>query len=246
MADSRFTTSSDESLRADATDLAAALSEFWQKRLGSNLLGFYLLGSLAHDGFNRRYSDIDVGLVAETGVTDADIRAMRDEAHLLSPDLSAKISLFWTDRGFSIGRFPPLDRLDYLDHAVALVERERISPPRPSLQDIRTYLRGAPFENWVKATEHFAAIEALEPAEHKPFLRAFLYAARFAYSWQTGKMASNDTAIAYLHDSPPMGMNLALLDRALKVRHQAANPDILFPDRQLLTALMESCRQLMK
>lgn len=208
-----------------------------------------MLGSLAHDGFNRRYSDIDVGLVAETGVTDADIEAMRTEALVLSPDLAAKVSLFWTDRGFSIGRFPPLDRLDYLDHAVALVERERVNPPRPSLDDIQTYLRGAPFENWVKATEHFAAIETLEPPEHKPFLRAFLYAARFAYSWQTGKMASNDTAIAYLHGAPPKSMNLDLLDlldRALKVRHQAANPDILFPDRQLLTALMESCRQLMK
>jgi hypothetical protein len=239
-------TSRDESVREDATILAAGLSEFWQKRLGNNLLGFYLLGSLAHDGFNWRCSDIDVGLVAETGVTDADIQAMRDEALLLSPDLASKVSLYWTDRGFSIGRFPSLDRLDYLDHAVALMERERINPPRPSLDDIRTYLRGAPFESWIKASEHFVAIETLEPVEHKPFLRAFLYAARFAYSWQTGKMASNDTAIAYLHPAPPKDLDLDLLDRALSIRHEAEDPDDLFPDRLSLTGLVNSCRQLIK
>jgi predicted nucleotidyltransferase len=239
-------TSSNESVREDATILASGLSEFWQKRLGINFLGFYLLGSLAHDGFNRRYSDIDVALVAETGVTDADLQSMRNAALQISPDLAPKVSLFWTDRGFSIGRFPPLDRLDYLDHAVALVECERINPPRPSLDDIRTYLRGAPFENWVKATDHFAAIGTLKPAEHKPFLRAFLYAARFVYSWQTGKMASNDTAIAYLHEAPPKDLDINLLDRALSIRHEAADPDDLFPDRQSLPGLVDSCRQLTK
>ena len=57
-----------------------------------------------------------------------------------SPDLAPKLSLFWTDRSFTIGRFPPLDRLDYLDHAQPLIERERAAPPRPSLDEVRAYL----------------------------------------------------------------------------------------------------------
>ena len=73
---------------------------------------------------------------------------LRSEAVALSADWGPKVSVFWTDRHFSLGRFPPLDRLDYLDHAVALVERERVRPARPTLEEIHHYLRGAPFANW--------------------------------------------------------------------------------------------------
>ncbi len=237
---------SDEKTRAAAAALADGLCIFFQTRLQNRFLGFYLLGSLAHGGFNRRYSDIDIAVVSETGLIDSDIEAMRDEAMRLAPDLAAKVSLFWTDRNFSAGRFPPLDRMDYLDHAVPLAEQERIVPNRPTIGAIRDYLCGDPFRNWAKAAMDFAALETLPPQQHKPFLRAFLYAARFAYSWQTGKMASNDTALAYLHREPPENLDLGLLDRALEVRLQAAAPDILFPDRQSLPGLVHSCRHLMK
>lgn len=237
---------SDEIAREAATELAAGISDFWQARLGGNLIGFYLLGSLAHGGFNRRYSDIDIGLITQTGITEPDIAAMQSEANRLSPTLAPKLSLFWTDRNFSLGRFPPLDRLDYLDHAVALVERDCIEPARPTLDEVRVYLGGTPFENWVTTAERFSSIAKLETLDHKPFLRAFLYAARFAYSWQTGAMASNDTALAFLQESAPDGMDVTLLDRALAVRHRAEDPDSLFPDRHLLPGLVRSCSLLME
>jgi len=238
-------TERDETVREAAIELVSGLGEFWQGRLSDNLIGFYLLGSLAHGGFNRRYSDIDVGLITEDGITESDINAMRDAATRLSATLAPKLSLFWADRQFSLGRFPPLDRLDYLDHAVALVQRDRINPTRPTRQDIRLYLSGAPFTNWVTAAERFSSSGKIGPSDHKPFLRAFLYAARFAYSWQTGAMASNDTALAFLQESPPDGMDIDLLGRALAIRHRADDPDSLFPDRHLLTGLVESCRRLM-
>ena len=68
------------------------------------------------------------------------LAALREQANSLSPELGPKVSLFWTDRALAIGRFPPLDRADYLDYAVPLCERERIAPPRPSLDEIRVYL----------------------------------------------------------------------------------------------------------
>lgn len=237
-------TNPDEAVRAEAHALAEDVAGFWRDRLGEKLLGIYLLGSLAHGGFNRRYSDIDVGLVAEDGLADGMIDEMRAAAARRAPGLAAKLSLFWTDRAFGVGRFPPLDRLDYLDHAVALFERERIRPSRPAPDEVRAWLRGAPFENWAAAAERFAAIDALDPAAHKPFLRAFLYPARFAYSWQTGRMASNDTAVAYLSDRPPAGLDLELIGRALACRHAAADPDALFPDRVRLPAQVAACARL--
>ena len=239
-------TETHESAKARALDFAGAIAAYWERRIGDGLLGVYLLGSLAHGGFNRRYSDIDLGVIAETPLTDESLDAMRVEAGAYAPDLAPKLSLFWADRTFSAGRFPPLDRLDYLDHAVPLTERERVRPDRPTLDDVRAYLAGAPFETWARNAERFAAFETLEPDEHKPYLRAHLYPARFVYSWATGRMGSNDDAVAHLRQTPPEGLDLDLIVRALRIRHEAADPDMLFGDRTVLPLQVAACRGLMK
>ena len=234
----------DESARAAAVDFTRAVAAWWQEQLGDDVLGVYLLGSLAHGGFNRRYSDIDIAVIAKQPLTD-DVRgAMKAHAATIAPELGPKLSLFWTDRSFTIGRFPPLDRADYLDHAMTLVERERVRPPRPTLEEVRLYLGGAPFANWAKAADGFAALETLEPKDHKPYLRAHLYPARFAYSWITGRMASNDEAVAFLRLQPPPGLDVALIERALALRQQAADPDPLFPDRVKLAQQVAACAAL--
>jgi hypothetical protein len=46
-----------EVARNEAIDFARRLVQRWQETLGTDLLGAYLIGSLAHGGFNRRYSD---------------------------------------------------------------------------------------------------------------------------------------------------------------------------------------------
>jgi hypothetical protein len=210
---------SDDSVRAAAVDLARAVAAWWRDRLGPDLLGVYLLGSLAHGGFNRRYSDIDIAVIAEEPLPDVTREAMKTHAAAIAPALAPKLSLFWTDRSFSIGRFPPLDRADYLDHGVALIERERFRPSHPTLDEVRRYLGGAPLESWAKAAEGFAVLDRLGAENHKPYLRAHLYPARFAYSWITGRMASNDDAVAFLRAQAPPGLGMPLYERALDRGH---------------------------
>ncbi|MFM1815823.1 MAG: hypothetical protein RLZ98_2518 [Pseudomonadota bacterium] len=234
----------------DADALSAAtrfirdLSTPVSNTLGDNLIGLYLLGSLAHGGFSRRYSDLDIGLVTERGLTGDMLANVKETGAAIAPELAKKISIFWTDRTFAAGRFPPLDRLDYLDHAIAVCERERIAPARPARADVRAYLSGAPLDNWESNCARLAALTTLEPADHKPMVRAVLYAARFAYSWQTGLMASNDTAVAYLHDEDDCGLDLGLVDAALTCRRRAENPDALFARRTELKGLVDACRRL--
>ena len=96
---------------------------------------------------------------------------MRSEAVALSADWVPKVSVFWTDRHFILGRFPLLDRIDYLDHAVVLVEHGCVRPARPSLEEIRHYLRGAPFANWADRARSFAAADTLSPKDQKEYLR---------------------------------------------------------------------------
>jgi predicted nucleotidyltransferase len=229
---------------ATARDFSAALAARWQSLLGSNLLSVGLIGSLAHGGFSRRYSDIDVAVVTEAGLMEPDLDAMRAAATGLSSELAAKLSIFWTDRTFGVGRFPPLDRADYLDHRAILFERERVSPSRPSLEEIRGYLCGRPFGSWAQAAAQFAALDILAPNTHKPYLRAHLYPARFVYSFMTGRMGSNDDAVEWLNDRRIPGLDVPLIAAALACRRAAADPDALFAARAVLPRQVAACAAL--
>jgi predicted nucleotidyltransferase len=239
----------DQDLDAVAMKSAAhfgrQLAACWQAALGDNLLGVYLIGSLAHGGFSRRYSDVDVLVVAAAALAQTTTEEVRGEANALSPEWGPKLSVFWADRDFANGRFPPLDRIDLLDRPVVLVERERVRPTRPTLAEIRRYLRGTPFGNWQQRARDFAAATALNPADRKSYLRALLYPARFAYSYLTGEMTSNDAAVAFLHAQQIPGLDLGIIDRALECRRAAADPDDLFPGRTILPTQITACAALL-
>ena len=234
----------DEFAKTAAIDFARQLILRWQGELGADLLGAHLMGSLAHAGFSRRYSDIDIALVTIAGLSPQALDRLQSEAVALSADWGPKVSVFWTDRQFSLGRFPALDRLDYLDHAVALVERECVRPARPTLEEIHHYLRGAPFASWAERARNFAAADMLEPKDHKAYLRTLLYPARFCYSWMTGLMGSNDDAVAFVNERPPARLTVGLIARALECRQTAADPDALFSARRTLLSQIDACASL--
>jgi predicted nucleotidyltransferase len=235
----------DEIAKAEAIDFARRLVGRWEERLGAELVGAYLIGSLAHDGFSRRYSDVDLALVSAAGLFEPALDRLREDAIALSADWGPKVSLFWTDRRFSCGRFPPLDRIDYLDYAMPLKERERVQPARPKLEEIRSYLRGAPFAGWKERARSFAAAETLAPKDRKAYLRALLYPGRFRYSWLTGRMGSNDQAVAHLREMPLHGLDMGLIEEALLCRRSAADPDSLFSARAALPTQIDACAALL-
>ncbi|WP_143197770.1 hypothetical protein [Bradyrhizobium sp. AS23.2] len=233
-----------EVARAAAMDFARRLVPHWRRTLRTELLGAYLIGSIAHAGFSWRYSDVDIALVTEAGLSSKAQDRIRVQAVALSADWGPKVSVFWADRYFSIGRFPPLDRIDYLDHAVALMERECIKPTRPTLAEIQEYLRGEPFASWADRARSFAAADALEPKHRKDYLRTLLYPARFCYSWTTGLMGSNDDAVAFVNESHPGRLDVDLITRALECRRAARDPDTLFSARTTLPSQIDACTSL--
>jgi predicted nucleotidyltransferase len=237
-------TNPDEVASSAAVDLARRLVPCWQAALGTELLGVYLIGSLAHGGFSRRYSDIDMAVVTEANLSSQTIDRLRGEATALSADWGPKLSVFWADRHFTIGRFPPLDRIDYLDRPLVLMERERVLAVRPTLEEIRRYLRGAPFTNWADRARQFAASDALDPKDRKAYLRTLLYPARFCLSYLSGQMGSNDDGVAFLREKHLAGLDLASIERALQCRHAAADPDSLFPARNILPSQVDACAAL--
>jgi len=125
-----------------------------------------------------------------------------------------------------------------------LFERERITPARPGLAEVRDYLAGKPFAAWTQGAAQFAVLETLEPKSHKAYLRAHLYPARFVYSFMTGRMGSNDAAVEWLKDRSPPGLDVTLIARALDCRRAAADPDGLFPARTALPRQVAACAAL--
>jgi hypothetical protein len=120
-----------------------------------------------------------------------------------------------------------------------------VRPARPTLDEIRHYLRGAPFANWADRARRFAASEALEPKDHKAYLRTLLYPGRFCYSWMTGRMGSNDDAVGFLRETHPQRLDVSLIVRALQCRHAAADPGSLFPARTMLPSQVDACAALL-
>jgi predicted nucleotidyltransferase len=57
-----------DTARIAALKFADALASLFRAQLGERLIGAYLIGSLAHGGFSRRYSDIDIALITEVAL----------------------------------------------------------------------------------------------------------------------------------------------------------------------------------
>src|SRR6266699_956936 len=226
--------------QAAAVVFARDVAQLWDRRLGQRLIGIYLIGSLAHGGFSARYSDIDLALIAEEPLESGERDLVHAEAAAHSAQLASKLSLFWTDQYFSVGRFPPLDRVDYLDHAVTLLERRHLRPPRPALSEIRAYLGAEPFGNWSQQALRLSALDKLTSDDHKRYLRALLYPARFVYSWETGAIGSNDEAVAFLQGRAT-GLDLDVIRQALRCRNEDQDPQALFSERSKLPGLVRVC-----
>jgi hypothetical protein len=72
-----------------------------------------------------------MALIAEGQLEPSEINFVNRKAAERSAGFFSRLSLFWADQHFSVGRFPPLDKVDYIDHAVPLLESRRVYPARP-------------------------------------------------------------------------------------------------------------------
>jgi hypothetical protein len=134
--------------QADCREGEAVLAkavDAYRGALGPRLTAGYALGSLAHGGFSPLVSDVDLGLILADPVGVKDRVAIHKVALSLRTRESAldeRLSVFWgtpsTLRGEnSGGRFPPLDRLDLLDHGRLLTGQDaRSSVARPDQTEL--------------------------------------------------------------------------------------------------------------
>jgi hypothetical protein len=220
-----------------AERVIADAADAYRRALGERLLAAYALGSLAHGGFSPLVSDIDVGLVLADPLREGDAAAVGRVAAAVRMGGSAlheRLSVFWgtpsTLGGREAGgRFPPLDRLDLIEHGRLLAGADcRAAVARPQGTDLLT--AGAEFALATLAPR--AALDGiLRPAALlgqgvRAVTKLVLFPARFIYSAETGEVGTNGAAAAhYAASGCPPGAELvaeALAWRAAPPEHAPA------------------------
>ncbi|HEX9455194.1 MAG TPA: hypothetical protein VGA27_12560 [Candidatus Binatia bacterium] len=212
----------------DVENFVLRVANHFQAKLGTSLVDSYKLGSLAHGGFSAVYSDIDVGLLLDCAAAPAQMAELIADAKTLDTVYGKKLSIFWGNPEFTWGRLPNLDRLDLLDYGVPLLNGHKPQFRRPTKQEIRDELLRSIERSWKPRLPELNSLKELAPENHKPYIRAILYAARLIYSWDILAMESNDRAVEYLHQVQPPGLVLKAIDMALACRQGKCTADEVF------------------
>ena len=202
----------------DLKNFVQSVAEHFNEKLGAILVEAYKLGSLAHGGFSDIYSDIDVGLVLSCSEPPLRMSELIADAKGLHSEYGKKLSMFWGNPEFGWGRLPVIDRLDLLDHGVALLHGIKPSLRRPSKDEIHQEQLQSIERSWNSRLPELSRLTSLEPKDRKPYIRAILYAARLIYTWDNLVVGSNDSAVEYLHRVRPDGLHLQPIDMALACR----------------------------
>jgi len=224
----------------EIVDFVSRVAEHFKSQLGTSLVEAYKLGSLAHDGFSKIYSDIDVGLLLNCPEPPAAMPALIADAKTLDAEYGKKLSVFWGNPELTWGRLPVIDRLDLLDHSVPLLHGIKPNLRRPSRDEIHQALRESIERSWQLRLPELSRLTTLEPKDRKPYIRAILYAARLIYTWDNLAVDSNDRAVEYLHQVQPPGLDLKPIEMALACRNEQCIAEDVFALRADLNRQSES------
>jgi predicted nucleotidyltransferase len=218
-----------------------ALVRHFRERLGAELVSVHKIGSLAHGGFSPEFSDLDLALVLGAEPDPGEMENAIADARAIDPELGSRLSVFWSNRSFEFGRFPILDQADLIEHGVCIYGPPLGALAEPALAEVREYLLGGPLSYWQEKTERFSNDRPIPKKEQKEYLRCLMYPARLLYTWDTGRLASNDAALRHLQERDPVpGLRVELVERALACRNAQASFESLLPERGALRAQLEA------
>jgi hypothetical protein len=204
------------------------VADFFSSTLGPSLIEVFKLGSLAHGGFSAIYSDIDVGLLLQCTEPPALMAEAVAAAQELDSEYGKKLSVFWGNPDFTWGRLPVIDRLDLLDHGVPLLRDHKPDFPRPTIAQVHQALRQSFERSYKPRLPELGSLFQLQAHNRKPYIRTLLYPARFIYTWDNLAVDSNDSAVNYLHQVSPPGLDLKPIDMALSCRQEKCSAEDVF------------------
>jgi len=194
--------------------LAEAVTAYKQD-LGERLIAAYSLGSLSHGGFSPLVSDVDLALILADPLRPTDslrvAAVARGVKKANGSALHDRLSVFWGTPSSLAGqvpggRFPPLDRLDLLEHGRLLWGEDARSGLAPPGRD-ELLVAGAIF-----ALEHLAGLVIGSPHERdgkalgsllgtrqgvRRLTKLVLFPVRFLFTAETGQVATYGDAVEH-------------------------------------------------
>ena len=211
---------------------------------GERCVAVYAIGSLARGGFSETVSDIDLAVVLAEPLDATDAASMdviARSAGARDTSLPNEISIFWgsiesLNGAVCGGRFPPLDRLDLIDHGLPLHGDDvRLELVRPSQREL--VLAGAKFALDTLSTDDRLA-QFRDPgliADRGPIYltKVILFPARFLSLERIRLVAGNDESARYYCDNFD-GPDAELVAQALHWRSEA------LPASATIQGLLES------
>jgi len=194
--------------------------EAYESTFAERLAAAYALGSLAHGGFSPHVSDVDLGLVISDPLLPSDhdaVQAVADNVRRGRSALHDRLSVFWgtpSTLGGQVvgGRFPPLDRLDLLEHGRLLTgEDVREVLSRPTYREL--VVSGAEFAlhylSGDGAVEEIRLPDLLVTQGVRTLTRLVLMPVRLLFTAQTARVGANAVSVAtYLADDSAPGREL--------------------------------------
>ncbi len=210
---------------------ADAAHEAW----GPRLRAVYALGSLAHGGFAPDVSDIDVGVILQDPLDERDEKAAAEitaRVKTSGAPMADRLSFFWGSQasltqGGAFGRFPPLDRLDLLQHGLLVHGTDaREGLPVPTKREL--VVEAARFISLVVTRLRVDSLlkdplELLRRGQHDA-TKIVLFPVRFLYTGRTGEIGRNREAADHLaSEYPGPAADLALA--AMRWREQGLRDD---------------------
>ena len=195
----------------------------------------YFIGSLAHGGFSRSCSDIDIVLILNY-YSDSVVEKINNltvESRLLDLAVpSERISIFWSamtciNSTNSLGRLPEIDKLDLIRNGKIFYG-----------SDIRSQLN-LPLKNSILIDScQFALLQLFENQQHFNFIgnpqmlidnirlltKLVLFPVRFIYTADTGEVAVAEKAVDHLAMKEEVDKNIInIAQEALLLRGNGTN-----------------------
>jgi predicted nucleotidyltransferase len=215
----------------EISNYVALVGRYFASKLGGSLVEAYKLGSLAHGGFSRLYSDIDVCVLLDCKNPPEKMAQLISEAKELDLVYGKKLSVFWGNPTQNWGRLPVIDRLDLLDHGVPVLNGVKALLPRPGKAAIHGALYDSIEKSWKPRVPELSRLTSLELQDRKPYIRAILYPARLIFTWDNLAVDSNDRAVDYLRSVRPAGLDLSPIELALSCRRDEYTAEEIFAMR---------------
>jgi hypothetical protein len=217
----------------------------YRAALGSRLIAAYALGSLAHGGFSPLVSDVDLGLILDDPVGPEDqvtIDTVSRSVRAGGSALEQRLSVFWgtsatlQGRGPG-GRFPPLDRLDLLDHGRLLTGTDvRSAVARPERTEL--LVAGAQFALGYLGDDVLTEIRTpsrLVSRGPRRVTKIVLFPVRFLFTAKTGQVGTNSSAARHYLASPDVpATSLVTAALAWRLEPPAGDGAIALLSRELI------------